>query len=93
MTNKKFAKEYPETIEFLEFIKTHNPDPPLFRVWKTGADKSQDVNLKQLLKLLKFPWESLRIQALCNHPETWNDHEIKTCKRCREQLEVTSFRD
>ena len=70
-----------------------NVDPPLFRVWKLGTDKSVDVNLEQLQKMLSYPTDRLTIAPLCSHPETFVDHGVRICKRCQEDLEVTSFRD
>lgn len=57
------------------------------------SQKWEELDWKNVQKRIKFPTETYEIRLICEHTETWNDHGIKTCKRCGEQLEVTSWRD
>lgn len=39
------------------------------------------------------PRGTIEIKQVCEHEKTWNDHGIRTCENCGQQLEVTSYRD
>lgn len=57
------------------------------------SEEWEELDWKDVKKRIAYPTETYEIRLLCDHKDTWVESGIKTCKRCGEQLEVTSWRD